>query len=94
MPKTSKTKSTTEKKLIESDDIDQIKQAMETLSQASHKLSEMMYQQATQQQAQQGPGCSGSSQDPDAQADGQQAGADEEEEIIDAEVVEEEQKEN
>jgi len=81
------------KKAIESDDIDQIKSSMETLSQASHKLSEMMYQQASQQQAQQEPGTHGAS-DSGAQTGSQQSGADQEEEIIDAEVVEEEQKED
>jgi molecular chaperone DnaK len=78
------------KKAIESDNLEQIKQAMEALSQASHKLTEMMYQQASQQQAQQGPA-------------GEQAGAQEqekasskdassEEEVIDAEVVDEDKK--
>ena len=42
------------KKAVESEDVEQIKSAMEALSQASHKLSEVMYQQAAQeQQAQQ-----------------------------------------
>ncbi|GAG10375.1 unnamed protein product, partial [marine sediment metagenome] len=38
------------KKAIEGDNLEQIKQAVEALSQVSHKLTEMMYQQATQQQ--------------------------------------------
>jgi molecular chaperone DnaK len=78
------------KKAIESEDIDQIKQAMEALSQASHKLSEMMYQQATQQQSQQASGAQEAPQDsPGADAGGQQANPEEDAEIIDAEVVDE-----
>lgn len=75
------------KKAIESDDLDQIKSAMESLSQASHKLTEMMYQQATQQQAQQGANSQGQSE---AQAEGQKSEGESEEEVIDAEVVDEE----
>jgi molecular chaperone DnaK len=78
------------KKAIESEDIDQIKQAMEALSQASHKISETMYQQATQQQAQQAPGAQEAPQDASgAGTGGQQADAENEAEIIDAEVVDE-----
>jgi molecular chaperone DnaK len=74
------------KKAIESEDAEQIKTALEALSQASHKLSEMLYQQASQQQAQQGA------------AGDQSAGQEEpsqdssEEEVIDAEVVDDEKK--
>jgi molecular chaperone DnaK len=77
------------KKAIESDNLDQIKQAVEALSQASHKLTEMMYQQATQQQAQQGPAqqSAGSQQKAEQASSG---GPSEEEEVIDAEVVDEE----
>ena len=77
------------KKAIESDDAEQIKKAMESLSQASHKLTEMMYQQAAQQQAQQ-------QDSPGQQAAGDQAEGQattegpSEEEVIDAEVVDEE----
>lgn len=70
------------KKAIESDNLEQIKQAVEALSQASHKLTEMMYQQATQQQqAQQGP----TQQEPAGNQTAEQASS--EEEVIDAEVV-------
>ncbi len=72
------------KKAIESDNVDQIKQAMEKLSQVSHKLTEMMYQQATQQQAQQEQGPSGDKSN--QQASDQDS---DEEEVIDAEVVDE-----
>jgi molecular chaperone DnaK len=76
------------KKAIESDDLEQIKQAVEALSQASHKLTEMMYQQASQQQqAQQGPPQQESAGD---QAAGQTSSeGPSEEEVIDAEVVDE-----
>jgi len=73
------------KRAIESENLQQIKQAMEQLSRASHKLTEMMYQQATQQQAQQS---SAGSQKEEQQASSQSS----EEEVIDAEVVDEEKK--
>jgi molecular chaperone DnaK len=75
------------KKAIESDNLEQIKQAVEALSQASHKLTEMMYQQTTQQQAQQGPTqqeATGSQTAEKASSEGPS-----EEEVIDAEVVDE-----
>jgi len=74
------------KKAIESDNLEQIKQAVEALSQASHKLTEMMYQQATQQQQdQQGP----AQQEADGNQTAEQASSEgpSEEEVIDAEVV-------
>ena len=69
------------KKAIESEDLQRIKQAIEALSQASHKLTEMMYQQASQQQTQQAS--------TDSQASEK---ASTEEEVIDAEVVDDEKK--
>ncbi len=78
------------KKAIESDDAEQIKKAMEALSQSSHKLSEIMYQQASQRQAQQDASQQGAAGD---QASGQESSQDSsEEEVIDAEVVDEEKK--
>lgn len=74
------------KKAIESDNLEQIKQAVEALSQVSHKLTEMMYQQATQQQqAQQGP----TQQEATGNQTAEQASSEgpSEEEVIDAEVV-------
>jgi len=74
------------KKAIESDNLEQIKQAVEALSQVSHKLTEMMYQQATQQQqAQQGP----AQQEAAGNQTAEQASSEgpSEEEVIDAEVV-------
>ena len=75
------------KKAIESDNLEQIKQAVEALSRVSHKLTEMMYQQATQQQAQQGPA---QQEAPGDQTAGQASSeGPSEEEVIDAEVVDE-----
>jgi molecular chaperone DnaK len=74
------------KKAIESENIDRIKQAMESLSRASHKMTEMMYQQAGQQQAPGGP-----AEEPHAQSSGgKEASA--EGDVIDAEVVDDEKK--
>ncbi len=74
------------KKAIENDNLEQIKQAVEALSKVSHKLTEMMYQQATQQQqAQQGP----TQQEAAGNQTAEQASSEgpSEEEVIDAEVV-------
>jgi molecular chaperone DnaK len=78
------------KKAIESEDPEQIKQAVETLSQASHKLTEMMYQQAAQQQAQQGPADAQTGPQEQEKAPSEEASS--EEEVIDAEVVDEDKK--
>ena len=73
------------KKAIESENAEQIKTALEALSQASHKLSEMLYQQASQQQTQQGAaGDQSAGQEPSQDSS--------EEEVIDAEVVDDEKK--
>jgi molecular chaperone DnaK len=76
------------KKAAEGEDVEAIKQAMEKLSQASHKLTEMMYQQATQQQA----GSSKDASGEQAQPQEQEAAEEADEEVIDAEVVDEEKK--
>ena len=78
------------KKAIEGEDPEQIKQAVETLSQASHKLTEMMYQQAAQQQAQQGPADAQAGPQEQEKAPSEEASS--EEEVIDAEVVDEDKK--
>jgi molecular chaperone DnaK len=81
------------KKAIEGENVDAIKQAMEKLSQASHKLTELMYQQASQQQAQQQQQAAGSEQQQtEGQAQKQQEEAEAEDEVIDAEVVDDEKK--
>jgi molecular chaperone DnaK len=81
------------KKASEGEDVEAIKQAMEKLSQVSHKLTEMMYQQATQQQqAQQQAGGSQDASGEQAQPQEQEAAEEADEEVIDAEVVDEEKK--
>jgi molecular chaperone DnaK len=80
------------KKAIEGEDVEAIKQAMEKLSQASHKMTEMMYQQATQQQAQQQAAGSQEYSQGQAQAQDQKTEGESEEEVIDAEVVDDEKK--
>jgi molecular chaperone DnaK len=75
------------KRALESDNPEQIRSAVEALSQASHKLSETLYQQAgAQQQA------SAQDQPPPGQDAGPAAAGGGEEEVIDAEVVEEDKK--
>jgi molecular chaperone DnaK len=74
------------KSAIQTDNIDQIKKAVESLTQVSHKMTEMMYQQQSAQQAGAGPeGAAG----PDPGQPQQQAAEANEEEVIDAEVVDE-----
>jgi molecular chaperone DnaK len=71
------------KKSVESDDIEAIKSDIEALSQASHKMAEMLYSQ--QQETQQ-------SQDPedesDQQPDGEEKSGKEDEDIVDADFEE------
>lgn len=78
------------KKAIESGNLEQIKKAVESLTQASHKLSEILYQQATQQQ-QQSQQSAESQAASENQAQNEQSG-DSEDEVIDAEVVDEDKK--
>jgi len=75
------------KKAMESDNLEKIRGAMEALSRASHKLTEMMYQQAGPQPQEQGQ--------PSGQrgaGNSGQSGAASDEEVIDAEVVDEDKK--
>ena len=71
------------KKSVESDDIEAIKSDIEALSQASHKMAEMLYSQ--QQETQE-------SQDPEAgnkkQSDGEEKSGKEDEDIVDADFEE------
>ena len=62
------------KQAKETSDVDDIKQKIETLSQASHKLAEVMYQQA--------------SSSPEGQADTGAAGAQTDEDVVDADFEE------
>jgi molecular chaperone DnaK len=75
------------KQAIASEDLERIRQAMLALTNASHKLSEFMYQQAGQQGPQASAGPQSSGQPGGASSSG---GADEE--VIDAEVVDENKK--
>ncbi len=73
------------KKVMETDNADEIKRLSEELTQASHKLAEAMYQQASQQQTG-GPG-----PDPSAQAQGTDntsAGGTQDDDVVDAEFEE------
>jgi len=65
------------KKAMEGDNSEEIKRLTEELTQASHKLAEIMYQQASQQQEQAG----GSGPEPDA-------GEPEDEDVVDADFEE------
>jgi molecular chaperone DnaK len=77
------------KKAMESDNLEQIRSAIESLNRASHKLTEMMYQQA-------GPQPQSSEAPPDQQeqrgGSGQASSGGGEDEVIDAEVVDEDKK--
>ncbi len=76
------------KRAMESEDINQIRSAIESLSRASHKLTETLYQQAGQQQS--GAGSAGSQQARSGSSGSSSARG--EEEVIDAEVVDEDKK--
>ena len=75
------------KKAIETENVDQIKAAVESLTRASHKLTELMYQQASQQQA-----ASGAGPEPGASAGPGEAGKGSDGDVIDAEVVDDDTK--
>jgi molecular chaperone DnaK len=82
----------TTKQAMESDDVERIRKAVEDLSRASHKLTEQMYQQAGAQQQAGGPGgASGPAGQASPGGDGRGA-AGTDEEVIDAEVVDDEKK--
>ena len=73
------------KEALEGDDIERIKKASEELTQASHKLAEYIYQQTAQQQA-----AGAASADAGAAQEGSEAGGGgDDEDVIDAEVVDE-----
>ncbi len=77
------------KKAVESDNVEEIKRAMENLSKASHKLTEQMYQQAASQQA---PPPEDVRTDDSGEASGGGGKGPDEEEVIDAEVVDDKKK--
>jgi len=74
------------KKAMESDNLERIKSALESLSRASHKLTETIYQQAGAGRQQEAAGDQG------AQSSSQSGPAGGEEEVIDAEVVDDDKK--
>ena len=71
------------KKSVESDDIEAIKSDIEALSQASHKMAEMLYSQQQEKQEGQDPG-DGS----DQQSDSEEKSDKEDEDIVDADFEE------
>ena len=77
------------KKAIESDDLERIRKASEDLSNASHKLTELMYRQAGPQP---GPEAGGAQAGGPQTASGGGNGRAEEGEVIDAEVVDDDTK--
>lgn len=73
------------KKILESDDTDAIKKGIEALTQASHKLAEIMYSQATREQPGAQPGAEAG---PDADAAGGAEGAADDDDVVDADFEE------
>ena len=71
------------KKSAESDDIEAIKSDIEALSQASHKMAEMLYSQQQETQESQDPG-----DESDKQPDGEEKSSKEDENIVDADFEE------
>lgn len=83
------------RKAIATDNLEEIKQAIDRLAQASHRVSEILYKQAAGPQAQAGQGdptagSTGGGPETGTGATGGQAQA--EEDVIDAEVVDDEEK--
>jgi len=78
------------KKALETDDLDSIKNATETLTQASHKLAELMYAQASQDQGGAGgagaAGAAGAAGGAAGSADG--GGDDDDDDVVDADFEE------
>ena len=71
------------KKSVESDDIEAIKSDIEALSQASHKMAEMLYSQQQETQQSQNP-----EDESDQQPDGDEKSGKEDEDIVDADFEE------
>jgi len=68
------------KKQMEGDDVEALKQGIESLTQASHKLAEMMYAQATKEQGAAGAG--------GAQAEAGAGGKKDDDDVVDADYEE------
>ena len=71
------------KKSVESDDIEAIKSDIEALSQASHKMAEMLYSQQQETQESHDPG-----DESDQKPDGEEKSGKEDEDIVDADFEE------
>ncbi|OQX51904.1 MAG: molecular chaperone DnaK [Candidatus Aminicenantes bacterium 4484_214] len=82
------------RKAIATDNLEEIKQAIDRLAQASHRVSEILYKQAAGPQAQAGqPGPTGGAQaDAGTGSSQAQTQSQAEEDVIDAEVVDDEEK--
>jgi molecular chaperone DnaK len=78
------------RKAAAGEDLETIKTAMESLSRASHKLTETLYQQAGAQPEPERPG--GGPEGPSTPGSGRSSSGGPEEEVIDAEVVDDEKK--
>jgi molecular chaperone DnaK len=78
------------RKATAGEDLETIKSAMESLSRASHKLTETLYQQAGPQPGQEPP--HGGAEDSSPRDGGRAPSGGPEEEVIDAEVVDDEKK--
>lgn len=76
-------KSRTLKKALESDDLDTIKSATEALTQASHKLAELMYAQASQNQ-----GAAGAAAGAGPDAAGKASSDNDDDDVVDADFEE------
>ena len=76
------------KKAIETDDLDAIKKATEALTQASHKLAEIMYSKATQQEQAGGDEQAGGPGAGADKASDKAAGNDKDDDVVDADFEE------
>ncbi|MFP4382117.1 MAG: molecular chaperone DnaK [Candidatus Sumerlaeia bacterium] len=82
------------KKALESGTADEIKTRMEALNQAAHKISEMLYKQASEQQGAEAQAQAGPGPEAGGAGEGEQPKPEGEEEILDAEFeVEDDKKE-
>ena len=76
------------KKALEGDDLDAMKAATESLTKASHKLSEQMYKKASEGGAAAGAGAAGSSESSGAREDASSDSAKTDEDVVDADFEE------
>ncbi len=78
------------KKSLESDNVDEIRTAIDALSKSSHKLAEEMYKKTASEQG--GTGPSDASAGPDAKSASQEGPSDSDETVVDAEFEETDKK--